>query len=314
MSYKQPTSSSVEGLQQLSRRFAEAVYNDPGETPLPMPTEDAIEAIRAQLTENTGTHFLDSGSAYGRHWEENQDTPPWERPAWDVSDGYVTHNVYHWMERSYGRDRTAVALEAALYAYGHTDDQKREPWLRTAEAFRDGMFEGHWTEFDLREWGLPAPFVPDVLSVQSDIRGTDHGFTFNTYNQEMHGLSQVLQAVVLGGPYAEYGFIQVHQGADVRGGYTGPRAYTSVMGGWHPHELEFECRHCGWVDYESCLYESDQLFYQRTTDSSELADEGLIGEGDDEHPSLDAANDADHIDGAVFHKCDEDTIGYCEFH
>jgi len=314
MTGKQTNDGSIDELQQLVRRFAEAAYNGPGERPIPMASDDAVDVIRSQLTENTGKHFLDSGGAYGRHWQENQEDPPWERPAWDVGDRYVTHNVYHWMERSFGRDRTAVALEAALYVFGHTEDQKRESWLRTAENFREGMFDGVWTETDLREWGLPDPFIGPVLSVQNGIVDTQHGFTFNTYNQEMHGLSQVLQGVVFGGPYAEYGFIQVHQGADVRGGYTAPRAYTSEMGGWTPHELEFRCQHCDWVDYESCLYGSDQLLYQRSIDPFELEEGGHIPEGDEEHPALNAAYDADHVDGAVFHLCDEDTIGYCEFH
>jgi len=314
MTGKQTDNGSIDELQQLVRTFAEATYNDPGEKPIPMATDDAVDVIRAQLTENTGKHLLDSGSAYGRHWEENQETPPWERPAWDVGDGYVTHNVYHWMERSFGRDRTAVALETALYAFGHTDDQKREPWLRSAESFRDRILDGALTEYDLREWGVPDEFIADVLGVQRDLRGTEPGFTFNTYNGECHSLSQVIQGVVLGGPYAEYAFVQVHQGADVRGGYTGPRAFTSVMGGWVPHELEFRCLNCDWVDYESCLYGSDELLYQRSVDPFELEDEGLIGSGDDGHPALDTAYDAEHIDGAVFHKCDEDTIGYCEFH
>ena len=29
--------------------------------------------IIEMLKENTGEHFLDSGGAYGRHWEKNQD-------------------------------------------------------------------------------------------------------------------------------------------------------------------------------------------------------------------------------------------------
>ena len=30
------------------------------------------QVIAKMLKENTGTHFLDSGSAYGRHWQHNQ--------------------------------------------------------------------------------------------------------------------------------------------------------------------------------------------------------------------------------------------------
>jgi hypothetical protein len=30
------------------------------------------QAIYEMLTESTGTHFLDSGGATGRHWQQNQ--------------------------------------------------------------------------------------------------------------------------------------------------------------------------------------------------------------------------------------------------
>jgi uncharacterized protein (DUF2126 family) len=63
-------------LQALVTAFAEATLNESGEKPLPMATDDADEVIRAQLTENTGSHFLDSGSAYGRHHEVNRENPP----------------------------------------------------------------------------------------------------------------------------------------------------------------------------------------------------------------------------------------------
>jgi hypothetical protein len=313
MSGNQTTDGSTDEITQLVRAFAEAAFNDPGEVPVPMASTRAVDVIRSQLTENTGTHFLDSGGADGRHWQENQDNPPWERPEWNVGDGYVTHNVADWLERSVGRDRTAVALEAALFAFGHTDDQQRNGWLSSAEAFRELLLDGTLEPADLRAWGVPDAFVRDVLSVQNDIRDADHGFTFNTYNGECHSLSQVLQGVVLGGPYAEYGFVQVHQGADVRGGYTAPRAYTSKLGGWLPHELEFQCQRCEWVDYESCLYGTDELRFQRSIDPSALADEGRIEAGDDAHPALNAAYDADHVDGAVFHECDDGDIGYCVF-
>ena len=33
---------------------------------------DTEQVIYNMLTENTGTHFLDSGMANGRHWQKNQ--------------------------------------------------------------------------------------------------------------------------------------------------------------------------------------------------------------------------------------------------
>lgn len=317
------TTDTDDGLQTLVRALGEALYNDPGEKPLPMATTDAKEVIHAQLTENTGTHFLDSGGAYGRHWEENQESPPWEDPTYEVGRGYVVRNVADHMEKTLGRDRTCVALEAALYAFGRTDDQQGEAWLRVEEAFANSLLDGEVTEPILRSMGVPEGFVDDVLAVQSEVepaRTPDFGrggepaeaFTVNTYNHEHGALSQVLQGVNLGGPYAEYVFMQVHQGADVRGGYTGPRVY-SVWDAWIPSEFWFRCEQCGWDQAESCLYGSDaELLFVRGDDdpAEQLVEEGWLpaDEAGADHPALDAA-DRDYMDGAIFHRCEDDEPG-----
>lgn len=293
----------ADGLQDLVLALAEAIHNDPGDKPVPMATTDAREVIKAQLTENTGTHFLDSGGAYGRHWERNQDDPPWEHPAWDVSRDFVTNNVYHFMDNRFDRDRGAFALEMALYAYGYRGPGKDDSWLATMEGFAEGLIDGKFYAEDLREWGVPNEIVDVVLGLDAYNSGGEGPFTVNTYNGECHSLSQVLQGTNLGGPYAEYAMIQVHQGADVRGGYTGPRVY-STFDGWIPGELFFRCDQCGWEEAESVLYGDESLLYQPTIDPFELEDEGWLEEGDEEHPALAAAYDAEHTDGAVFHRCD----------
>ena len=38
------------------------------------------------ITENTGQHFLDSGGAYGRHWERNQKIP--------IEEWIESHNAF----------------------------------------------------------------------------------------------------------------------------------------------------------------------------------------------------------------------------
>ena len=95
-------------------------FSETGERSIPMATTDADEVIRSQLVENTGRHMLDSGSHYGRHFEENQESPPWEKPRYTVNDSWVTENVYHFMRQNYSRDPAAVALEIGLFAYATT--------------------------------------------------------------------------------------------------------------------------------------------------------------------------------------------------
>jgi len=282
--------------------------SDPGEKAVPHPSTDEIAVIRNQLVENTGAHLLDSGSHYGRAWEENRDNPPWERPSWDVSNDYVTHNVYDLMERRLDRDEMAVALETALYAFGHSGDRSRESWLRTMEDFAEATVEGQHYLNDLLDIGVPREAAEMVLGFSHEC-SDQPPMTGNTYNGECHTLSQCLQFTTFGGPYAEYVVVQVHGGCDIRGGYTAPRVYRQTDP-VHPGELHFRCSVCDWSEAESCLYRSDELLYQRTVDRRALEEE-LRDHADDEvRPSVladyaaEAADDAegdDSVDGGVFH-------------
>ena len=314
------TTADGDGADQLIRGLVAAMSDD-GDSPIAMATTDAEEVIKSQLTENTGRHLLDSGM-YGRHWEENQDNPPWEQPEWDLIPGPV-HNVYHFMQSTFGRNRACVAVEAALYAYGNSDDRKRDSWHTISKDFAEAITDGHFTEPMLRSLGLPEEFVGDVLQVQREavenVSDTGFGrhssddrkptFVANTYNHEVHSLSQCLQGVSLGGPYAEYALIQVHGGADIRGGYTGPRVYTA-WDGWFPHELSYDCRRLDWYNAESCCFRDDRLvFVSDIADVPETlieeADERGVDLGDDveEHPAVQNAYDANergYMDGAGF--------------
>ena len=66
-----------------------------------MKTETVIYKM---LTENTGEHFLDSGGAYGRHWQRNQkkslnDFRKEKYISYD-SDGYATKSLFHHLTES----------------------------------------------------------------------------------------------------------------------------------------------------------------------------------------------------------------------
>lgn len=279
----------------------------------PSPVTEADPVLRSQLVEKTATSILDSGSIYGRHFEENQETPPWEREAWAVNSGYVTHNVYNFVSRQVSRDETAVAIEAALYAYGHSDQESDQPWLRTMERFAEEITERCFHEDALAALGLPEETGELVLDHQtllhSDRRPPESPMTANTYNQETHNLSQAIQFTTLGGPYAGYVLVQIHGGCDIRGGYTAPRVYRvdeSIV----PHELQYRCGRCGWGEMESCLFDSDDILYQPEIDRERLA-EALHGHEDshmtpqfaeqEAHRAATTAEGEEHISGSVFH-------------
>lgn len=170
-----------------------------------MSTEDVLVAM---LTENTGRHFLDSGGAYGRHWEQNRGmtvADAMERPEISVSTWardkgaeveYVTLDVFHFLRARCDFD---AELDAEFREFANAEEREREPWFAC-----------------LDEW-------------LTDIGATFEGgapCTVNTYNGE-DSLSQVIQYTMFDHPEdgETIAAVSIHGGCDVRGGYTAPRMF-----------------------------------------------------------------------------------------
>ena len=305
----------------LVRGMVEAL-SDSGTKAIPMATTDSESVVKAMLTENTGRHLLDSGGAYGRHFEENQESPPWDDPAYDVDchgewsdQGFVVMNVYDHLcshiggEPAVSRDLDCVALETALYRYGHSDESERS-WLQNMKTFGAAVAEGELSE--VLDPALEPEVRKRVLSVARSIE-EPHAGSWNTYNGEFHTLSQILQGVTLGGPYGDFVLLQIHGGCDVRGGYTAPRVFRTGHRPVSPSEFGFYCESCGWSEAESCVAynESADLLYVRGDEYvPALEDHGWTDDRGDtrNHPAVRTALERENIDGAVFHKC-SDTDG-----
>lgn len=290
-----------------------AMRSQAGETTHPSPPLDADAVIREQLTENTGSHLMDSGAAYGRHHEENRENPPWGKPEWNVGDGYVTKNLYHHLVQTCDRDTTAVHLEAALWAW---KEEHGGSWLSASREFARAVVEDTGYSEDFRELGLPAEIADTVAGVS---RTTDGDVVSgNTYNSEFGSTSQDFEFRMLGGHYAEYAIVHVHGGCDIRGGYTAPRVYQ--VSGLLPHEYSFSCTRCDWSGVESVVWDSDELLFQSTVRPEELEEE--LKERAPEHVTpedvRDAVNDSidsmpDGYDGAIWHIGDG-CGGFVELH
>lgn len=164
------------------------------------------------LRENTGTHFLDSGSIYGRNWQRNQAKKFTREPearldifGYKDKDGQdwielnVTLSVFHFLT-------AALEYEPKLDKQFQTFAQSKQfvdaGWLEIAETF--------------------------VQSLKDNGKFADEpSHTFNSYNGEDF-LSQVIQGVVLG-EYEGIVLLQIHGGYDVRGGYTKPHVFRWNM-------------------------------------------------------------------------------------
>lgn len=158
------------------------------------------QVIYEMLTENTGSHLLDSGGYYGRAWERNQgkslnDFISSPEMAFSVEYLDATKSVFHHLRErvSYDEDENA-----AFHAWAKDKD---DAWLALMEQYLEELEANGEIEFN-RTW------------------------TVNTYNGESI-LSQVLQYVYYEKDGEGYVLLQIHGGCDVRGGYTAPRAFKA---------------------------------------------------------------------------------------
>lgn len=167
-------------------------------------TNDIKHIIAAMLTENTGTHMLDSGGDSGRAWQRNAGKVVADFEA------QPTASLEIWVREWNGK------LTADLV-----------PTVNVFHKLTSGVLklDAYCKEYNQRtvdDWG-------------SDLNGVSHsneewleaiGFTwddrtcgFNTCNWE-NNFSQVLQGNIIEREGETYVLLQIHGGADVRGGYT----------------------------------------------------------------------------------------------
>jgi hypothetical protein len=194
-------------------------------------TTDTHEAIASMLTENTGSSILDSGGAYGRHWQRNtgMTVDLWEQTqpiSCDPKWGDILLSTYHYLA-----DRVEL-------------DQTLDEQFRMFSAASD---EHYYT--DMHDW-------------VAAITGTEYPDSFNTYNWE-NNLTQDLQGITFGFCGDRYAIIQTHNGCDIRGGYSTPRVFR-VTADYFPYDVDDYMLCCSnnyehslsrsgeWIAYEGC--------------------------------------------------------------
>ncbi len=169
---------------------------------------DIKQTIFGMLKTNTGTHMLDSGGASGRAWQRNADktlesfeTEP--LITGNKEDG-ETISLFHYLTEHAG-----LSLDSTCNEY---NDLPCKDW--ESDIYGVSKAQKKW----LKENGFT------VLE------------SFNSYNGEQY-LSQVIQGTYItqdGTSIADYVLLQVHQGADVRGGYTDAKMFKVEEGGLLP--------------------------------------------------------------------------------
>jgi hypothetical protein len=174
------------------------------------------------LTESTGRALCDSGDAYGRHWEKNQkktladfENEPEVAFDFDYAD---------WKSKSYNSgepDSSDIDFSVSTFKY-----------LTSGVIELDAVCQEFNTKFaTMDDWTSDKAYG---LSEEAEKWLTEKGFgfgqTWNTYNGD-NFLDQILQGCELSEDgkkplgYGDYVLIQIHNGCDVRGGYTDAKLF-----------------------------------------------------------------------------------------
>jgi hypothetical protein len=154
--------------------------------------------IVKMLLENTGKHFLDSGFENGRAWQRNKgkDFEKENKVTLDFYDNelqYFTVSTFHYLSE---------VLELDIFA------KKINKYLNGQ---RNKDIDSHWVQ-------ECSELLIDKYNIELI------GDTVNTYNYE-NNLSQILLYTIFKNSNDVYCLLQIHGGADIRGGYTDTQCF-----------------------------------------------------------------------------------------
>lgn len=211
------------------------------------------KAIYNLLTTSTGSALCDSWGAYGRHWERNQ-----KRTIQDfIRDPQVYIELTHYLYD--GEAETEHLVQSGFHITKYHYDPRDERIEHVEYSYTISLF--HWLDryFDIANTEND-PFVSkfnrlrkgqhDYLEDRQDEYlesiGYQKGDTMNSYNWDSN-MSQVYQLTPvypIGTEVAfwdqEYYLLSIHQGCDVRWGYTtdimvkiDPNEYPNETVYWH---------------------------------------------------------------------------------
>lgn len=200
-----------------------------------------VDKLTEMLTENTGRSCLDSGSCYGRGWEQNQGVNFEAQPEGRLECGNCegdldimpTLNVYHFL-----KDRLEYNSELDTDYQEFCENEELNLDVHSAEDFVKS------------------------LNNAAGIYGEGEPFTVNTYNGE-DLLSQIIQYHYWSDEKGAHVMLQIHGGCDARGGYTYPVAFdvidddgTSIL---HNTGATIHCDSCNrrWDTDDGCHWSID---------------------------------------------------------
>jgi hypothetical protein len=184
-------------------------------------SKESKQVIVDMLTENTGRHLLDSGGAYGRHWERNQAKPTiedWEATdqvrleVWtdddtnEVKEFYPIISLYHWLVNHYN-----FTLEY------------REDLQTQLDKIGEDNPDQYYSD-DIEMFLTQYAETNDITGLYGDnSRLCSSGYTYN----EENSFSQDFIFHYFENEDTDERFVilQIHGGCDARGGFTAPKIF-----------------------------------------------------------------------------------------
>ena len=167
-------------------------------------TSNVNELVYSMLTENTGTHFLDSGGAKGRMWQRNEskclqdfedENPETYQYDSEYNEIYRNVSIYHYLTHN-------LEIDNVCFRFNEINTEPKD-WKGGSDVY--GVSVAAW----------------DYLTEFNEVEVSR---SWNTYNGESD-LSQILQGANLTINDEDYILIQIHNGADARGGYTDAKLF-----------------------------------------------------------------------------------------
>lgn len=164
--------------------------------------ESITKTIDTLLKENTGVELCDSGGEDGRSWQKNQSRNFNKESKYTFDNNYISLNVYHFLV-----DNLILTKESKHYQllYCKFIKDSEEYQVTDTENFIDHLI------------------TRGISQADNYIVG-DKPKSVNTYNHESL-LSQSLQYIIFYNGDKYFIILQIHNGCDIRGGYTVPKIF-----------------------------------------------------------------------------------------
>ena len=211
--------------------------------------ETKRKRLNDQLCENTGTHFLDSGGAGGRMWQQNARRPPKDRPAewcvWEVYGGRLSCDYV----------KNTLDVLCDWLTDGPAATRARRSW---GQFMRQESIREDDKDYSTRSW-------EELLEAWCKLTDVVPGNQAYTYNED-NCLSQDFVYVTATDKFGDdIVILRTHNGADARGGFSAP-TFWEQQEEWPDTYWSGECYidgseldpDCPAVEWDSLWDECDQ--------------------------------------------------------